>query len=137
MPAIRTLTRQQSFLRLLVTLATGLLLLTLLDLFWFSIAKQLDLPSPHNFQLLFSSVLIVGLTFISSKYNSKQFAIWTSILLSIFEWSTGEILYIHSTNGELIEPWPPIYLFAIIFYTAIFYFIARLINNILHKTSIT
>lgn len=125
------LTDEQRALRLVISCASGISILSIIDIYGFSASKQLGFS--HELLSLLSLFVIISFTFISSKYISRKAAIWTGIVLGFFESAIGQMWFIESSNGELKDPWPPVYLIAIIFYTAFFYGIARLINYFLYK----
>lgn len=131
MTTLKRLTRKQTMWRFALTLCVALFLLTFIDLYGYSVSKRLGLS--YIVLFLISVSIITLATFLISNFINKKLAIWASVLLGIFESSTGQILYIDSANGQIKDPWPPAYLFTIIFYAIAFYFIARLINYFLHK----
>jgi uncharacterized membrane protein len=121
-------TNLQRIIRFTLILASGLILITLSDLYGFSISNKLNFS--NVFLFIFNLVTITVCTFIASRFIGKKTALWISTILTFFEISIGQIIFIESSNGKLQEPWPPIYFISIIIYTTIFYFITRLINRI-------
>lgn len=122
------ITNLQTIVRFISIVTSGLILITLIDLYGFSISNKLNFSS--GFFPLLNFIVIIISTFLASKFIGKKTTLWTSTILMFFEISTGQIIYIGSTNGKLLEPWPPVYFISIIIYTTIFYFIARLINRL-------